>query len=500
MTIPEQAQEPGQRSRYRKATVAMIGLLLVLFSLTMIPPLFVALLYRDGATTPFLGTFVLTLCLGLTCWLPLRRKTLNLRNLDLSNRQGFMVVVGLWFVISLLSALPFMLAVHPHMPISDAVFEATSGLTTTGATVLSNFDDLPHSILYYRAQLNFIGGMGIVVLAVAVLPLFGIGGMQLYRAETPGPMKDEKLTPRIRETAKRLWYIYVGLVLACALAFWVAGMDLFDAVCHSFATLALGGFSTHSDSIGYFHSSAIEIIAGVFSLLAGINFALFFIAGKQLSLRPVLQNAEFQFYIAVLSVLIMVTCLALGFTHTFGAWESFYHGFFQAASIITDNGLTTAGYPTWPPWIVLLLVFGSFFGGCVGSTCGGIKAFRFLLLFRQSAREVRLLIHPSAEIAIKIGGKPTSNRVVDAVWGFYFLYILSYCILSLGVAMTGVDLVTAFGSVAGCLNNMGVGLGDTATTFGVLKDDAKWMLTLAMLLGRLEIFPLLLLFSTDFWR
>jgi trk system potassium uptake protein TrkH len=397
-----------------------------------------------------------------------------------------MVVVGFWILVSLLSALPFMLSENPHMPIADAVFEATSGLTTTGASVLSIVDNLPHAILYYRAQLNFVGGMGIVVLAVAVLPLFGIGGMQLYRAETPGPMKDEKLTPRIRETAKRLWYIYAGLVVACALAFWAAGMNLFDAICHSFATLALGGFSTHTDSIGYFHSPAIEIVAGVFSLLAGINFALYFIAWKNLSLRPILRNAEFQFYIVVLCLIIAVTCLALYATGTFGPWESFYHGFFQAASIVTDNGLVTAGYPAWPQSIALLLVFGSFFGGCVGSTCGGIKAFRFLLLFRQSA--------------IKIGGKPISDRVVDAVWGFYFLYILSYCLLSLGLAATGADLVTAFGSVAGCLNNMGVGLGETATTFGVLNDAATWMLSLAMLLGRLEVFPLLLLFSKDFWR
>jgi trk system potassium uptake protein TrkH len=206
----------------------------------MLPPLFIGLLYEDGATTPFLHTFALTLSLGLTCWLPLRENTLDLRN-----RQGFMVVVAFWILVSLLSALPFMLSENPHMPLADAVFEATSGLTTTGATVLSNFDKLPHAILYYRAQLNFVGGMGIVVLAVAVLPLFGIGGMQLYRAETPGPMKDEKLTPRIRETAKRLWYIYVGLVVACALAFWAAGMNLFDAVCHSFSTLALGGFDPY---------------------------------------------------------------------------------------------------------------------------------------------------------------------------------------------------------------------------------------------------------------
>jgi trk system potassium uptake protein TrkH len=495
LTFPKRLTETRPRRGYHKAAIAMIGRLLVLFSLSMLPPLFIGWLYQDGETKPFLYTFALTLSLGLICWLPLQGYTLDLRN-----RQGIMVVVGLWISLSLLCALPFILAVHPHMHITDAIFEATSGLTTTGSTVLYDVDILPHAILYYRAQLNFVGGMGIVVLAVAVLPMFGIGGMQLYRAETPGPMKDDKLTPRIRETAKRLWYIYVGLVVCCALAFRAAGMNFFDAVCHSFATLALGGFSTHTNSIGYFHSPAIELVAGVFSLLAGVNFALFFMIWKFRSLKPVLQNAEFQFYVAVLFLIVAITSLALYASGTFGAWESFYHGFFQTLSIVTDNGLTTAAYPSWPASITLLLVFGSFFGGCVGSTCGGIKAFRFLLLFRQSAREVRLLAHPAADIVIKIGGKRITDRVVDAVWGFYFLYIVSYCALSLGVAATGVDLITAFGSVAGCLNNMGVGLGETSTTFGVLNNSAKWLLTLSMLVGRLEVFPLLLIFTKDFWR
>ena len=483
------------RRGYHKATVAMIGRLLVFFSLTMLPPLFVGLWYKDGDIRPFLDTFALTLSLGLICWLPLRGNTLDLRN-----RQGVMVVVGLWIAVSLLCALPFILAVHPHLHLTDAIFEATSGLTTTGSTVLSDVDTLPHAVLYYRAQLNFVGGMGIVVLAVAVLPLLGIGGMQLYRAETPGPMKDDKLTPRIRETAKRLWYIYAGLVVSCSVAFWAAGMNLFDAVCHSFSTLALGGFSTHSESIGYFHSPAIEIVAGIFSLLAGVNFALFFMVWKHRSLKPVLQNAEFQFYALILFLIIAVSCIALYASGTFGPWASLYHGFFQTISIVTDNGLTTAAYPSWPESITLLLLFGSFFGGCVGSTCGGIKAFRFLLLFRQSVREVRILAHPAADIAIKIGGKRITNRVIDAVWGFYFLYIVSYCVLSLGVAATGVDLVSAFGSVAGCLNNMGVGLGETSTTFGGLNNSAKWLLTLSMLVGRLEVFPLLMIFTKDFWR
>ncbi|TCO82623.1 trk system potassium uptake protein TrkH [Plasticicumulans lactativorans] len=478
-----------------KASVKLFGLLLMMFAVTMLPPVLVAAIYRDGAGMAFVQAGALSLGTGLACWLPLRR-----HQIDLRNRDGFLVVVAFWFTLSLLSAIPFMLADAPHMPLVDAVFEAVSGLTTTGATVLSGLDTLPRAIVYYRAQLNFLGGMGIVVLAVALLPMLGVGGMQLYRAETPGPMKDEKLTPRITETAKNLWFIYVGLNLLCTAAFLLAGMDLFDAVCHSFATLALGGFSTHDASIGYYQSPAIELVAGFFSLVAAVNFALFFFAWRARSLRAILADEEFRFAMKVMWTLIGVAIAGLYLSGTFPPWEAVYHGFFQTASVITDNGLVTAGYPDWPHWVVLVLLLGSFFGGCVGSTCGGIKAVRFLLLYRQSQREVKLLIRPTAQIPVKLGNRTVPERVMQAVLAFYFLYIFAYCACSVGVAMTGVDLITAFGSVAGCINNMGVGLGQTAGSFAPLNDDAVWILTASMLIGRLEVFPLLLLFQPSFWR
>lgn len=478
-----------------RATAALVGLLLVLFSFTMLPPLFVSWYYTDGEREAFLGTFWATFSVGFLCWFPLRGARMELRN-----RQGFLVVVLLWVAASLLSALPFMLAHRPSMSLTDAVFEAISGLTTTGATALAAIDGLPQSILYYRAQLNFLGGMGIVVLAVAVLPMFGIGGMQLYKAETPGPMKDEKLTPRIRETAKRLWYVYVGIVVLCAVAFWLAGMTPFDAVAHSFSTISLGGFSTHGDSIGYFQSAAIELVAGAFTLLAGINFALHFLAWRTRSLTPIVHNPEVRFYLLMVMAIVALACAHLYWSGAFPLWESLYHGFFQSLSIMTDNGLVTAGYPGWPAPVVLLLVFASFFGGCVGSTCGGIKAFRFLLLFKQGIREVKRLIHPAAHFVVKIGDKSASDRVVEAVWGFYFLYVFAYCLLALAVVTTGVDLITAFGATAACLNNMGAGLGETASSFGGLNDAAKWVLAFAMILGRLELFPVLLLFSREAWE
>ena len=487
----------AQRRSPVKTALHIVGLLMIMFSVTMVPPMGVAWWY-DGHSViaPFAEAMGTMLVLGLLCWLPVRR-----HKVDLRNRDGFVVVVAFWFLLSLIGALPFMLSHNPHMPLVDAVFETVSGLTTTGATVLSGLDAMPKAIVYYRAQLNFLGGMGIIVLAVALLPMLGVGGMQLYKAETPGPMKDEKLTPRITETAKNLWYIYVALNAICTLSFWAAGMSLFDAICHSFATMALGGFSTHDASIGYYNSPAIELVAGFFSIVAAVNFALFFLAWRSRSIRVVFRDAEFRFCMVVFGGIIAVTCAHLYLSSKFPPWESFYHGFFQAASVITDNGLVTVGYPAdWPIFVPLLLLLGSFFGGCVGSTCGGIKAIRFLLLYKQSVREARLLIRPSAQFAVKLGNHPVPDRVMQAVWGFYYLYIFSYCFFSLALTATGVDLVTAFGSVAGCLNNMGVGLGETAVGFSPLNDTATWLLSLAMLIGRFEVFPLLLLFLPDFWK
>ena len=474
----------------------MFGLLTMVLSLTMVPPVFVGWWYGDGDTSPFAIAFLVLLVTGLVCWLPVRHHPLDLRN-----RDAFLVVTLFWVAICVLGAVPLVFSHHPHMRLVDAVFESVSGLTTTGATVLSGLDRLPHSILYYRGQLNFLGGMGIVVLAVALLPMLGIGGMQIYRAETPGPMKEDKLTPRITETARRLWYVYVGLVAACSAAFWAAGMSLFDAINHSFATVSLGGFSTHDDNIGFFQSPAVEVVAGVFTVLAGVNFALHFLAWRGWDARVYVRDPELRLYLWVMGLLVVLSSATLYLKGTFSVGAALYHGFFQATSIAADNGLVTAGYPhDWPVFVVLLLLLGSFFGGCAGSTCGGIKAIRFLLLYKQSMRELRLLNHPTACIAIKLGPRAVGERVVTAVWAFYFLYILAYCAVSLALVATGLDLVTAFGSVAGCLNNMGVGLGQTAVNFGPINDAAKWLLSFAMLIGRLEVFPILLLFLPDFWR
>jgi len=479
-----------------RTVLYLLGLLTMMFSVSMLPPMAIGWWYGDGETAPFGVAFGLMLVIGFVFWVVTRGRRPEIRGSD-----GFLVVTLFWVALSLLGALPLMLSDRPHMELVDAFFEAVSGLTTTGGTVLASVENLPHSINFYRMQLQFMGGMGVVVLAVALLPMLGIGGMQLYRAETPGPMKEEKLTPRISETAKNLWLVYVGLSAACALAFWIAGMDPFDALTHAFSTLSLGGFSTHDASIGHFHSAPVEVVAGVFTLIAGVNFALHFLAWRSLSVRVYLGDPEFRFYAGVMGILIALTVAVLYGSGTFPFWDALYHGLFQAPSIIADNGLVTAGYPgEWPVFLVLLLLLGSFFGGCAGSTGGAIKAIRFLLLHRQGDRELKLLLHPRASIAIKLGARVIEQRVMSAVWGFFFLYILAFCLFSLALVATGVDGLSAFSSVAACLNNMGVGYGETASNFATLNDAAKWLLSAAMLVGRLEVFPVLLLFHPGFWH
>jgi trk system potassium uptake protein TrkH len=333
----------------------ILGLLLMLFSITMLLPVAVSLWYQDGAALAFVTAFSLALLLGLVCWLPARRQKQELRL-----RDGFMIVVLFWTALGLTGALPFMLAEHPHMSLTDSIFESISGLTTTGATVIVGLDLLPESILFYRQQLQWLGGMGIIVLAVAVLPMLGIGGMQLYRAETPGPMKDTKLTPRITETAKALWYIYLGLTIVCCLAYWLAGMSLFDAVGHAFSTVAIGGFSTHDASIGYFDSTLIEMVAVVFLLLSGANFALHFVAWRGKSLRAYFHDAEFRYYLLLLLLVSVIATLALHGMHTYDDWgKAVTRGIFQAVSIGTTAGFTTADYSQWPGFIAIMLLFTS---------------------------------------------------------------------------------------------------------------------------------------------
>ena len=475
----------------------ILGLLLIIFSSTQIPPMIVSVIYADGALEPFFYAFAITLITGIVMWLPVK----NYRN-ELRLRDGFLVVVLFWTVLGTFGSIPFVISTQVTISVTDAVFESISGLTTTGATVMSGLDSLPKSILYYRQQLQWLGGMGIIVLAVAIMPMLGIGGMQLYRAETPGPIKDSKLTPRITETAKALWYIYLTLTIACGLAYWIAGMGVFDAIAHSFATVAIGGFSTHDASMGHFiNTPAVEIVAIVFMLLAGVNFALHFVAWRSRNIQYYFADTEFRTYLWILFVVAVISSSYLYIMGTFDEpGRAILHGTFQAVSIGTTTGFTTHQYHMWPGFLPVLLLFTSFIGACAGSTGGGMKVIRFLLLLKQGAREIMRVIHPNAVITTKVGGKPLSDRVINSVWGFFSAYVATFSVILLLLMLTGLDQVSAFSATAAAINNLGPGLNKVGANYANITDAAKWILTFAMLLGRLEIFTLLVLLTPEFWR
>ena len=474
----------------------ILGILLSLFSVSLVPPLVLSVVFSDHSQMAFLLSLVATLATGMAFYLPTRRQRRDLRL-----RDGFLVVVLSWTVLAAFGALPLLLSSNPLMSVTDAFFESMSGLTTTGATVLVGIDDLPISVRYYRQQLQWLGGMGIIVLAVAVMPMLGIGGMQLYRAETPGPMKNTKLTPRITETAKALWYIYLGLTVACALAYWLGGMTLFDAISHSFSTVAIGGFSTHDNSIAYFDSPVISAIAAVFMIIAAMNFALHFLALRRRSIAVYLLDTEVRVFVGLLLLVTVLTCVLLWWSGTFGdGLKAFWHGAFQVISIGTTTGFTTSEFHLWPSLLPVLLVMMSGIGGCAGSTAGGVKVIRMILLYKQGGREINQLIHPSAFLPIKLGGKPVQESVVNAIWGFFALYIFSYLVLALAMTASGADPLTAFSSVTACLNNLGPGLGAVADNYAQVEPSGKWILSGAMLMGRLELFTLLVLLTPAFWR
>lgn len=472
----------------------IIGLLLMMFSFSMLTPIIITLIYEDGNWSSFLYSFLLTFSAGIITWLP-SRNSIN----DLKLRDGFVVVAMFWIVLGSFGAAPFYYSAAPDMSLTDSIFESMSGLTTTGATVITGLDFLPKSILFYRQQLQWLGGMGIIVLAVAILPMLGVGGMQLYRAETPGPIKDNKLTPRITETAKALWYVYLTFTAICATCYFMAGMSGFDAITHSFSTIAIGGFSTHDASMGYFNSSAIELISIFFMFAAGINFSLHFFAWQNKSFSHYILDQEFKAYLKIIIGLSLFVIASLYyFQHQ--NQNNFITGLFHTVSIATTTGFTTSDFSGWPGALPMILILASFVGGSAGSTAGGIKVIRSLLIYKQGIREIKRLIHPNAEIPVKIGKEAISHRVVDAVWGFFSVYLIVFAFMLIAMMMVGLDYISSFSAVAATLNNLGPGLGEISSGFSNVPESAKWIAVVGMLLGRLEIFTLLVLITPAFWR
>lgn len=476
------------------AVLRVLGIFLALHSLGLLPPLLLSLIDGDGQSTDFLIPMLLSLSVGTGLWL-----SLNKQRLELRRQEGFLIVALFWLVLSAVSALPFIIG--PHLDFAEAYFEATSAFTTTGATVIPHLDDLPRSVLFYRQELQWLGGIGIVVITIALLPLLGMGGMQLYRAETPGPMKDEKLTPRIAHTARSFWMMYSSLTVLCMLAYMLAGVSPFEAVMHSFSTLSTGGFSSHDKSIGFYNSLAVEIITEVFMLLGAMNFGVHFIAIRKRSLRYYLANSEIMTFLGIIAVVILCIAAILTTHQTYdGFLTSLRHASFQTISIITSTGYLTEDFSAWPSSLPVLLLFISFIGGCSGSTAGGMKVIRIMLLFKQAHNEILKLIHPSMVRPIRIAGRVYPTEVLHGVWGFFSLYVAVFCLLILILMAGGLDQITAFSAVATCLNNLGPGLGAISTNFVFIPDWQKLLLAISMLLGRLELFTVLILLSPAFWR
>lgn len=473
--------------------IRLVGLFLLLFSLTLFPPALVAAYTADGEFLVFIESILILAGSGVLLWYPTRSCRGNLYT-----RETFLVVALFWTLLGTLGSLPFYLGTH--LDLTAAVFEAVSGFTSTGATAIIGIDQLPPSILLYRQQLQWYGGLGVVVLAVAILPMLGIGGMQLYRAETAGPMKDEKITPRIVHTARFMLIIYISLTVACASAYWLAGMTLFDAVGHSFSTVSTGGFSTHDASIAWFDSAPVEIIAIVFMIIGALSFNIHFLVLYRLGPRAYWRDTQTRVFLIIAALLVLATAAVLHLGGGYGAVDALREAAFEAVSVITTTGFSTDTFALWPLGLPLLLIFASFIGGCAGSTSGGIKVIRIIILGKVGLREMLRLVHPQMVRPIKVGGRALPASVLDAVWSFFSVYVLTFAVLMLAVMATGLDHVTAFGAVATCLNNLGPGLGDVAATFNGVNDTAKWLCALAMLLGRLEIFTLLVLFAPVFWR
>ncbi len=467
----------------------------MVFSLTQLPPILVDIIYAEQQYGDFLIALLVTLSSGLLLWLRFRNSKQDFRI-----REGILVVVSFWFVLSLFATIPFLLSDALKMSFSDAFFESMSGLTTTGATVISGLDDLPKAILYYRQQLQWLGGMGIIVLALAILPMLGVSGMELYHAEASGISK-ERLMPKLTQTAKVLWLIYIGFTAACALGYYLAGMNAFDAIGHSYATVAIGGFSTHDASIGYFDSVAIELVAVMFMFFAGINFSLHFFVWRKNHINHYYQDSEFKTYVVFLIVMIMVVSLYLMNIGQYqSVFEAFRYGVFQSVSMATTTGFASSDFSQWAFMLPVLLIFSSFVGGCAGSTGGGIKVVRVLLMLKLAAKEIKKFIHPNAQINIKLNKHSVTENTLVSVWGFFSLYVIAFVLIMVALMFTELDQVSSFSATAASINNLGPALGKVAANYGDISDSAKWILSFSMLLGRLEILTLMALLHKAFWR
>lgn len=479
------------------AVVRPLGVIGMVMSLFHLVPITVSLIYDDGALRAFCVSMLFNFVVALTAFLASRRI-----NMDLKPRDGMLLVVLAWAGGAAFATLPLLMMI-PELSFAHAYFETTSGLTASGGTVLSGLDALAPSLNIWRALLVWLGGMGVLVLAVAILPLLGVGGRQVFKAETPGPMKDQKLTPRIAETAKGLWLVYVLLSIACMLAYHWAGMSWFDAWIHTFTTMGLGGFSSHDASFAHWNSPTIEAVSIVFMLIACVNFGTHFLAFRGRSLKPYFHDPEMRLCI----ILILTSCVAIAaYLLAMGTYTSFWtalrYASFNVVSVASTTGYSNTDYGLWPIFAPMWMLFLGSFASCSGSTGGGIKMIRAQLLYIQIYREFIKLLHPNAVSPAKLSNQVVENKIIFSVLAFLFIYIASLVSITLLLLGSGLDAITAFSAAAASLNNLGPGLSQVgpATTFAVLTEFQTWVCSFAMLLGRLELFTLLIIFTPAFWR
>jgi len=477
--------------------IHVLGLMLIIFSFSYILPLITSIIYQDGELENFSWAMLATFLSGTLMWAATRRF-----KGELSIRDGYLLVVMMWTAIPAFATLPLMLTL-PELSFTDAYFETMSGLTTSGGTVLIGLDNLQQSLNLWRHLLEWIGGMGIIVLVVAIMPLLGIGGRQLFKAETPGPMKDATLTPRITETARNLWLVYLGITVLCLIALKIAGMTWFDAVCHAFSVMGLGGFSTHDASIAYFNSPVIELVMIVFMLIAVVNFATHFLALREKNFRPYFRDIEGRTSILMLLGSCAAIALFLWWQETYNNfWTALRFATFNLVSVATSSGFASTDYAQWPIFAPLLMLFLACIVSSSGSTGGGIKMIRTMVLFKQSGREFTKILHPAAIAPMKLGNAVIPNNIVFSVLAYIFLYFMTIVVLTFAMLISGLDFLTAFSAVVASVNNVGPGLGQVgpASNYSGLTDFQTWLCTFGMLVGRLEIVTLLIIFTPKFWR
>jgi trk system potassium uptake protein TrkH len=478
----------------RRVLIRILSLLLTFVSLSMLPSLVLALIEGKPAV---INAFAYPICASVILAVAAAALGRNVP-IRLNGRDGFLLVSLAWAFTAVLGASPFVLS--GHVPSwTDAFFESASGFTTTGASILTDIEALPRSLLLWRSMTHWLGGMGIVVLTVALLPLLGVGGFQLLKAETPGPEKD-KVAPKITATAKILWLIYLGLTVLQTLLLMAGGMDWFDAVNHAFATMATGGFSTKNASVGHFRSAYIEGVITVFMVLAGINFSLYFrlLKGK---VGDLWSNSELRAYLAVF--LGSSLAIAIVLVPAYGGFgTAFRYSSFQVASILTTTGFMSADFDLWIPFAKAVLLLTMFVGGCSGSTGGGIKVVRIVVLFKQAGNEIRRLLYPRGVFSVRLNGKVGRKDVVYGVAGFVVLYLALVLGVTLVVAFSGADLITSFSGALATVGNIGPGFNAIGPTqnYSAFPDYVKWTFSFAMIAGRLELWTVFVLFTREFWR